>query len=247
MPLADRLADSFDRFNRSLDWLGAHVDRPAAGSWISVADLTAADGAALVARHGAISARFGQGQRDVGAAYLMAWIAKAVAHPVAWSWLVDGLAPSLVPDEVALREYDGGWFDALAVGTVDADVGSGGELSGRLVDLLAPMVEALRPRAPIGYRGLWGAVADAIAAGTAHAAIHGGRPDSPAVLRAGAAIVEAARPPLPRHPGFTTVTLAGRPTVIARRSVCCLAYKTGMQFCTTCPVPAAQAGEQGPG
>jgi hypothetical protein len=112
------------------------------------------------------------------------------------------------------------------------------------VTLLAPVLDALRPFARRGPRGLWAEVADRLT-GAVFLAARAAGGDGPAEV---AALLDAA-PAVLRHPvSWVDVPVRGGQVAWKRRTVCCLAYQTPRfagQYCATCPlVPAAETAHR---
>lgn len=229
------------------------VGAPCGDGWLAATDLLADGGAELDARLRAIDDAHGGGLPDVAASYFTGWYAGAVVAPTIGAFVIDRRVPDIGAANVSLHTDEEGWFDRTAVHrpamTVLVGDPAAGEPGNRTVTELAslravlvtgivahltPVVDAVRARAPLGLRALWGTVADSCAG----AFLQVGRgDDGGAGSRAEAdAFLAAASPPLRARPRWILVEHDGCDHTFMERGACCLAYKTADHgYCTSCP------------
>jgi hypothetical protein len=193
-----------------------------------------------------------KGHRDVAASYLAAWLAGAVAEPVAAAVHWHRCAWPVMADNLAVRRHPDGWFDALAVlGTERRegadDVAALRQLvAAELVALLSPIFQVVRGWAPYGTPGMWGSVADGIAADALHRARLEGC-DGEAAWREAGLLIDALAARVPQlrvRPTLCEVPSSGGCSHLSVRGTCCLYYKVsgqprdpfGESYCTSCPL-----------
>jgi hypothetical protein len=221
------------------------------GEWTTVAEYV--EGPALDATIERIADLYGTPPR-VAVAYFSRWWASRAAHAVAFPLVRDRRAFVPHPDELWLRHA--GWIDGLALERPRAlvladDPGAGtdgattvatdAELRRRamqaLVDLAAPMVDALCRRARISERQHWASIADGIAEACVLAGESTGERE-----RAWAACEELlalATPPLHIRPRRFVLDHDGEVEVAVVKVQCDLAYLDGRSpkhFCLPCPI-----------
>lgn len=183
-PTRGPMADTLERLAGIDPWFAAQVGRPAGEGWFSFDDL-AVEGRLsdwvdeLAARH--------DGHRDVAGSYLGGWLAGAAVIVPTAALILERRLP--VPSgPLWVHRHVDGWFDRVAfehphVIVTDGDAAadhpdalavSEQELLAThargLVERLAPVLDAVRARAPFGRRGLWGAVTDEVASAALWAA-----------------------------------------------------------------------------
>ena len=223
--------------------------------WITPRQLCAADGDVLERLLAAIGGRWGTGERRVEAAYLIGQYAWYVLGPVAGAYLVEGrvarlahdnvavwLAPGEEPGRLALRTRR---FTALPMDplagmhgvTVVADQAALRDvLHGEIVRHMAPLIAALRARAPLGVRAQWLEVADRTASALHYVGELIGAEERG--IREAEALVHRPASPLnsPRS-RFVTYEHLGARRVVKLRGACCLSYRVGDHgYCMTCPL-----------
>lgn len=228
---------------------------PAGPGWLSAADLLADGAEALGVRLRTVHDSHGGGLPDVAASYFMGWYAGAVAAPVIGAFVLERRVPDVGAANVSVHAHEGGWFDRTALHDSSLTVLAGDPAAGApgnrtatdlaslravlvsgLVTHLTPVVTAVRSRAPLGLRALWGTVADACAAVFVELGRDG---DAGARCRTEAdAFLDAASPPLRARPRWVVVDHEGVDRTFMRRGACCLAYKVPGDhgYCTSCPL-----------
>lgn len=257
--LAGPLEATLERL-RALDpWSVAEVGRPEGDAWYALDDMVA-DGhldawlASLVTEHG--------GRRDVAGTYLGSWLAATLVEVPMAAILTERRLPDLRAG-LWLHRHQEGWFDRVAfascsltvvAGDADADHPHTTVVADRasvwdryaltLVEVLSPLLWALRQRVPYGMRGLWGAVADDVAGRALRIArLTGGDgwgdwSEARVILDRIAVYQDHLR----TRPSPFPVTWSGGDTLFQVKGTCCLYYKTqeapdprGEGYCTSCP------------
>ncbi|KEZ37883.1 putative Fe-S protein [Frankia sp. CeD] len=245
---------------------GVQFGMPDGPGWADCAFLTGPAGVAeALARvgdtHGA--------SPEVAASYLANWYSANVTAPAIACFVLLHRVPALTPATMSLRVLDGGWFDQTAFHrpamTVLADdpiaggatagdgmnarigvVGDVAALRGRLVEEvlahLQPFVEELRGRVRLGLPALWGAVAAQCARAfllteRATGDPHLGRVEADAFF-------SRATPTIRARPRWHEFVHHGRRYTGIRRGSCCLAYRLGDDYCTSCPFTGDQDREE---
>lgn len=245
------LAETLAALDAPDGWFTHVAGEPSGDGWVRVADIVA--GPDLIEGWlDELLLHEAKGHRDVAASYLSAWLAGAIAEPVAAAIDLHRCAWPVTADNLAVRRHPEGWFDALAVLGGERRAGAGDVaalrqlVAAELVALLSPIFEVVRRWAPYGTAGMWGSVADGIAADALQRARLGGRDGAAAWRDAGALIDElAARAPQLRvRPGLCEVPWSGGSAHLSVRGTCCLYYKVsgqprdplGESYCTSCPL-----------
>lgn len=247
------LAETLAALQTPGGWFTLVAGEPSGDRWIRVEDIVA--GPALVERWlEDLLRRSAQGHRDVAASYLAAWLAGAVAEPVAAALQLHQCAWPVTAENLALRRHPDGWFDGLAVlGTEvrvvadDDDVAPLRELvAAELAALLAPTFDVVHAWAPYGRPGMWGSLADRIASDALQRARDGDRDGEASWHEAGRLIdaLQARVPQLRVRPVLCDVPWSGGTAHLAVRGTCCLYYKVsgeprdphGASYCTSCPL-----------
>ncbi|MET7402755.1 hypothetical protein ABZS66_55670 [Dactylosporangium sp. NPDC005572] len=201
------------------------------------------------------------GRRNVAGSMLGAVVAEAVVGGTVAAIVLDERCPDPAAGNLALRIHGEGYLErrafrgpALAVrpddpaaahpdSTVVDDLDAW--WAARAVATLAPLLEAVRARAPFGLRLLWGAVADEVAGAAIRVAQLAGRDAGPAWDRAQRLVDElAAHAPVPLTRGapFPVAWPGGR-HLFQVRGTCCLNYRSALESgerdescCSTCPL-----------
>lgn len=232
--------------------------------WISIA--AASDPARLTERLDAVAAHY-VGHRDVAAAYIAMRYAGVVAVPLIGAYLAEHRVPLAEPATAFVRCDDDLEFSRIAIGHSrfaalahdpsaahhDARVVTDGEaladmLADALHHLIEPVLEAVRPLAPVGRRGLWGLTADAIGGGALAAARETGRDHRPLWASAIEILDRLQERGLPVHnrPRPLVVSCDGHDFPFNIRGTCCLRYKSSNHrdhhdpdfgaYCHSCPL-----------
>jgi hypothetical protein len=254
------IASSFERLRAYGDLCRASVGGPADASWLHLATLPedVDDLFAAVARNGARRA-------DYQGASVAAILVDAIVSTALPALLVDRRLPEVRPSNLWVRLHDSEpWFEQirtedptvhLLVTDPDAEdataviVASLEDLQRRLaqqlVDAATPWFSAVRARAPVGRRGMWGRLADDIG-GTALWTARAVGLDQRSAWEEAQAILDhiaEVAPELRVRSRLFPVHWAGGETLFQVKGTCCLWYTTfeepdrcGEGYCTTCPL-----------
>lgn len=206
-----------------------------------------------------------EGRRDVAASYLGSRLVGPVVGRTVAALVLDQRCPGPAPDGVALRLHDDGWFDRVAftrptIAVLEGDPAAGhpGTVvlpdpaalrtwwAGRLVNTVAPLLDAVRERFAYGTRGLWGSLADRVGGIATAVDRERGGTGPGGWLAAGPlldALAEHAPVPLTR-PTPLPVPWSGGESWFSTKGTCCLYYRTepdadpatGGGYCSTCPL-----------
>lgn len=260
-PSPDVLAETLARVDIAFEYRAVSFGQPRGEGWLAASDLLVDEGALLDERLAVIRERE-EDLADVAASYFMGWYAGAVAAPAIGGFVLDRRVPDLNATTLSLHADEDGWFDASAIAEplfthlpgdpatgapgarMVSDVGSlRAVLVTRLLAHMSPVVAAVRSRAPLGLRALWGAVADSCASTFLQLAREG---EAGARMRAEAdAFLAAAAPPLRARPRWVLIDHGGTEHTYLERGACCLAYKTADHgYCTSCPFTSDEDRDQ---
>jgi hypothetical protein len=241
------------------DLAGATTGIPQSDGWHRVDQLT---GDVIGAWVDELAATHG-GHRDVAGSFLGGWVTSAIVAIPTASLVVLGRSPRVTPT-MSVRRHADGWFDGVAFDSPrvhvvtasaarhDADVvehADGAQLvdnvAAEFVDVLAPLLAAIRDVAPFGLRGLWGTVADEVSATATWAARLAALDQHVARQLADSLVsrIAARAPRLRVRPQPFPVRWSGGEDLFQVKGTCCLSYKTGSEtideqgpaMCTTCP------------
>ena len=226
------------RYNETGGYPPAGVTRDG-GRWHSLRDL-GADGSVLAGQMRAFVASSGC-PPETAATHMAGWVTGSFIRLLVFAYREERRLPLLTAEGTALRLDPDGWFDGLAVGEPALAVRPGDPLAGtpgvavtstldrRLADLIldlsAPLVDALRGVSRLGRRTAWAIVSD-----TVMSAFAGELPPGPAKDAAAEAdrLLTGAGPLAVHRRWIGPVPLA---------AACCLAYKRpGLEHCErVCP------------
>lgn len=192
---------------------------------------------------------------DVAAGFVFADVAWAVAVPAITAVLLDGRAPTGGHDDVLLAYGADGrpvgtWFpgpvavlpDDPVAGADDATVvadhvGLARVVAGVLADVLAPVIEVVRPHGRRSTRTLWSEAGDTVAHATVVAANAGAIEWATARATADEVLGHLADHGC-RAPDWRRIDTRVGPRHWRRRTSCCLWYRAGADTCSTCPLTA---------
>jgi hypothetical protein len=263
-------------------WLSFHVgDEAPEGAWTSRDELLADDAAGLAA----LVAMRQRIRPDVEAKLLWSDLVGIVGYPATYP-VVRLLTrarrrPVLDPETLGLRVVTddgylavrGIWYRSPRLQVLADDplsgrpgietVSSVDDMLATLVKeaeaFLAPLIEAVRRRASVGRRGLWGMAVDSLLWPVASQA-DDEQPDQP-ITRVERVLHAAAGTPLEHRADWLHFEHAGRRRVQIRNTSCCLAYKWPVlegggsradgcdprwnRYCMTCPlIPDGEAAHR---
>lgn len=252
---ATPLGTSFAALAAANSRMPVHAGPPPAadpdGSWWSLAAYLADDGTALDSSIDRIGAFYGVPRR-AAVAYFSRWWAMWAAAVAVFPLVHDRRTFLPRAEHLWLRHAD--WVDGVAVtaapalvltgdlGAADADVVADEDALRRramtwLVELAAPMVDALGRRATIAARQHWAAVADGIAEACVLAGESTGERD--AAWAECEALLDLASPPLQLRPRRFVLDHDGAIEASVVKVQCDLAYLDGKvprHFCVPCPI-----------
>lgn len=190
---------------------------------------------------------------DVAAGFVFADVAWSVAVPTTAAVLLDRRAPLAGHDDVLMVHGDDGrpagtWFPGpVAVlsddpaadaddTTVVADLGALADVAADvLLDVMAPVVDLVRPHGRRSERTLWSEVGDTVTHAAVTAANDGAVAAAEAVAFADAVAARLAGNGC-RPPSWRTLETAVGDRHWRVRGSCCLWYRTGAETCSTCPL-----------
>lgn len=252
------LRSTLERLAAGDEYLRVRFGAPVDEGWSRANELTAADSPHLDRLFGQVGAAHATAKRDVMASFCFGSIGWLVAAVAVGAYLVDRRVPTLAPESVLFRFNEQGMateatllsdrFAALpndpAAGDPAATIVPGeGELRavlrGELAGHLAPLVDAVRARAPLGTRALWLAVADDVAWAAIQHTKEGGNLDRTRATVL--ALIDDRAAPWRGRTGVIEVAWREKRECFVERAACCLSYKLPTaEKCTTCPLRPAE-------
>lgn len=254
------LAATVARLRQVDEYLAAEVGPPDGGGWYAL-DTVVSGGHLNVWLENLVREK--DGQRDVAGACLGSWLTGALAGVPVSALILERRVPRL-GSGLWLHRHDEGWFDGVAFASAHVEVLADDpeadhpdavivvdqatlaeRYANALVEMLTPLLEAVRRRTPYGLRGLWGALADDLT-GTALRAARLSGTDGWAAWALSQAVLDhvaARQTHLRRRPTPFPVSWTEGEALFQVKGTCCLYYKThdgpldpdGDSYCTTCP------------
>jgi hypothetical protein len=234
----------------AVDAPGGDGDTPSRAGWVRL-DRLMADDRALDAWYAAELGATARGHRDLAGALIAYRLAGSLAELVVGTTLDQRRSLPLGPGSIGLRFGDAARLDEVSVSAPvvvvapdDRDAGAAGatvveppDVAGQLrhvavealVDVFAPVVDAVRARAPFGRRGMWGTLADHVA----EVAVRRARErdaDVQAAWEAASVLLDdlaTVQPHARTRPRRQVVASRRGPQVVVAKGTCCLVYKAG--------------------
>ena len=247
------LRDTLERVRARNEYLQAHVGDPWGEEWFSGADLIASDSSLIARCMARLGAAYETEHRDVMASFFFGGYRWSIVSIIVGAFLETRRVLSLCHDRLWLRCHDSGHPKTVALGSTSLTVLPDDPLAGRpavavvttldalrqallgeIEDHFAPVVAAVRARAPLGARALWLSVADNIAWCVIHHAkgMSGGGADTEV-----SALVDVPGVPWRGRTSVLDLEHDGRRESFVARASCCLSYKLPSgEMCAACPL-----------
>lgn len=246
------LAQTLERVGELNEYLNVRLGAPSGEGWVPASELAYEDSPHLDPFLERVGAEHETEDRSVMASFFFGYYNWQVAAPAIISYLTESRVPDVSATNLALHVNEAGRVDDLAVleekfaalpddpaskrpGATVVDDGDALRryFLDRLIEgHLAPLVELLRTRTPLGRRALWAAVADRCASTVIWLTRQLGKED----LCPGEVEALVGEPPLEGKTGVMYVEHAGRTEMFLRRGSCCFYYKLAREHCATCPL-----------
>lgn len=254
----DALRATLDRVAARNEYVKVRHGRPPEPGWLEASALTD-DGSPHLGRLlAAVGAAYETPKRDVMASFFVGGYGWQLAAVAVGAYLVDRRVPSLAPAAVLVRVDDKGNAEEIAllsdrftslpddpaagdpdVATVPDGAALRAVLRRELESHLAPLIDAVRARAPLGKRAMWLSVADDIAWNVIHHAKDSASPDR--ARAEAAALTSDPEAPWRGRTGVLEVEGQGRRECFVARASCCLSYKLPAgEKCASCPLQPAE-------
>ena len=205
--------------------------------WITTDTLLAPDGDALDHQLDRFGEEAGTGVRRIQGLFFLIGYGWTTLTPVVFAYLFGDRLPRISDRSVSVW-LDGGEGGAVAFdadATVPGPVGLD-RLHDEIVGHIAPLVDALHARTPLGRRALWLNVADTVAGAFEHA---GEVLGDPARAEREARLLFGRRGSPLRSPRITFADFEhrGQHKTLVSRGSCCLSYQIpNSGYCMSCPL-----------